>query len=94
MDISVNILANNDISFPNDCCDNGHCMEKVVKMLLWASSNTLLNNYCAREKSALSGTVKGGKNVSFRLKINTELKVLYIGYCTVGLYYCCCSDCS
>lgn len=60
-DFSMNALTDNDIVFPNDCCDDGHSTEKTVKMLLWASSNTLLNNYCQKENDELNQSKKSGK---------------------------------
>ena len=47
--ITFNILADYDLLFQVDSCDEGHNMEKIERMILWSSSNALLNNFCAKE---------------------------------------------
>lgn len=46
MDVILNVLADNEVMYSSDFCDGGHCTEKIEKMVLWACSNALLNNYC------------------------------------------------
>lgn len=60
-DCSLNALTDNDVVLLNASCNDGHSTENTVKMLLWASSNTLLNNYCARENDRLNESRKLGK---------------------------------
>ena len=34
-------------------CENGHSLEKIERMIVWASTNSLLNNYCQRENDSI-----------------------------------------
>lgn len=59
--ISMDVLVDADIFFQNDCCDAAHSTQKIIKMLVWASSNALLNNYCTKENDAINQNKKSGK---------------------------------
>ena len=48
-EITNNIIIDNDAFLPMYNCENGHSIDKIQKMLLWASTNSLLNNFCTRE---------------------------------------------
>ena len=36
-----------------DYCGNGHSLEKIKHMIVWASTNSFLNNFCHRENDSL-----------------------------------------
>ena len=46
-----------------------HSIEKIEKLLVWASTNSLLNNYCAKENDLLNENKNQGK----KRKIQTLL---------------------
>ena len=54
MHITLDILAESDFLFHIDTCDEGHNMEKIEKMLLWSSTNSLLNNFCNKENDSIT----------------------------------------
>ena len=61
-DIStINALTDDDALIPSDYCDGGHATKKDEKMLVWASTNALLNNYCAREYNLIAASKCSGK---------------------------------
>ena len=49
MHITLNILADHELLFNVDTCDEGHNIEKIEKMFILSSTNALLNNFCSRE---------------------------------------------
>ena len=71
-EISLNVLLDNDAFLPLNNCENGHCIGKIQKMILWASTNALLNNFCSRENDRLVAekSEKSGK----KRKIQTLVK--------------------
>lgn len=52
--ITYNKLADDEALLSTDSCDAGHSTEKTEKMIIWAATNVLLNNYCARENNVLT----------------------------------------
>lgn len=52
--VTHNILADHDALLPLDSCKEGHSAEKIEKIVIWASSNSLLNNYCSKENNVLA----------------------------------------
>lgn len=46
-------LLKEDIDF--ETCENGHKPETVVKLVVNAATNTLLNNYCVLKNDAIQG---------------------------------------
>lgn len=60
-EVTLNVLAENDALLPLESCQNNHSIEKVEKLLVWASTNSLLNNYCAKENDLLDGNKNQGK---------------------------------
>ena len=44
MHIILNVLADYELLFNVDTCDEGHNIEKIQKTLIWSSTNVLLNN--------------------------------------------------
>ena len=60
-EITLNVLLDNDAFLPMNNCDNGHNIEKIQRMLLWASTNTLLNNFCAKENDLINRSKNSGK---------------------------------
>lgn len=60
--ITLNALADDDGYFPVDSCDAGHSAERIVHMIVWASTNALINNYCSKENNNLiANKVNSGK---------------------------------
>ena len=49
MYITLDVLANDELLFHVDSCGEGHSIEKNRKMIVWSSSNALLNNFLARK---------------------------------------------
>ena len=60
-EISLNVLEDNDAFLPMNNCDNDHSIDKIQKMLLWASTNALLNNFCAKENDFINQNKKSVK---------------------------------
>ena len=60
-EVTLNVLAENDALIPLESCQNSHSIEKIEKLLVWASTNSLLNNYCAKENDLLDNKNKGKK---------------------------------
>ena len=58
LSISLNVLADNDAFLPLNDCDAGHSIEKIQKMLIFASSNVLLNNYCRKNNNHIQNNNK------------------------------------
>ena len=54
MYITLDVLANDEFLFHVDSCDEGHSIEKIEKMIVWSSSNALLNNFCSRENDNIT----------------------------------------
>ena len=52
--LTMKTLTDNDARFPVDVYNAGHNMEKVEKMLVWASTNSLLNNFCRKKNDLLA----------------------------------------
>lgn len=53
-EVTLNILADDDALLPEDSCHAGHNTEKIEKMIVWASTNALMNNYCSKENNAIA----------------------------------------
>ena len=53
IDTTINALNDNAIGFSLNICANGHSFEKITGMILWASCNILLNNFCKRENDLM-----------------------------------------
>ena len=60
-EITMKILADNDVFLPINDCGNEHSIDKVQEMLVWASTNALLNNFCSKENDLLHRSKKSGK---------------------------------
>lgn len=60
-EITINILADHDAFLPTNNCDNDHSINKIQKMLVWASTNALLNNFCAKENDNIDESKVTGK---------------------------------
>ena len=54
MNITRNALTTDEVAFPVDYCEDGHSLEKVMHMIVWASTNSLLNNFCSKENDHLT----------------------------------------
>lgn len=53
-EMTIIALGDDDALFPSDFCDNGHNTGKVEKMIVYASTNAILNNYCAKENNIVA----------------------------------------
>lgn len=60
-EITMKILAYNDVFLSMNSCSNEHSIDKVQKMIVWASTNALLNNFCRKENDLLHQSKKSGK---------------------------------
>ena len=65
-EITLNVLMDYDAFLPMNNCDSGHSIEKIQRMLLWVSTNTLLNNYCAKRNDLLTQSERSGKKRKFQ----------------------------
>ena len=45
MHIALNVLADYELLFNVDTCDEGHNIEEIKRVFVWSSTNALLNNY-------------------------------------------------
>lgn len=54
MRITLNVLADYELLFDVDTCDEGHNIENIQRMFVWSSTNTLLNNFCSRENNNIT----------------------------------------
>ena len=50
----LNALADNELLFNVDNCDEGHKIEKIQSKLVWSSTNVLLNNFCSQENNDIT----------------------------------------
>ena len=48
-----NILVADGVGFPTDYCCNDHSVHKIQQMITWASTNSLLNNFCQKENDLI-----------------------------------------
>ena len=60
-EMSLNVLLDNDALLPMNNCDNGHSTDKLQRMLLWASTNALLNNFCVKENDLINQSKTSAK---------------------------------
>ncbi|XP_064093175.1 uncharacterized protein LOC135205849 [Macrobrachium nipponense] len=65
-----NILVDDEALFPNEFCDSGHSTEQIEKMMIWASTNVLMNNYCCQENNSIVAR----KNLTKKRKLETVTK--------------------
>ena len=54
MHITLNVLADNELLFNVDTCDEGHNIEKIQRMFVWSATNALLNNFCSKENNNIT----------------------------------------
>ena len=71
--ITLDILDNDEINFPIELCEGGHNLEKIVNMIVWASTNTLFNNYCSKENNILAAN-KANAGKKRKLETLTQSK--------------------
>ena len=53
LNMTYNTLVADEVIFPLAYCDNGHSLDKIQQMIIWASTNSLLNNYCNKENDSI-----------------------------------------
>ena len=51
---TLNALANNELLFNVDDCNEGHNIEKILRKFIWSSTNVLLNNFCSKENNDIT----------------------------------------
>lgn len=68
--LTIIALVDDDALFPSDLCDNGHSTEKIKKMLVYASTNAILQNYCAKESNIVESNKKN-KSLGTKRKMQT-----------------------
>ena len=54
MYITLEVLANDELLFHVNSCGEGHSIEKIEKMIVWSSSNALLNNFCNKKNDNIT----------------------------------------
>ena len=54
MYITLDVLANDKLLFHVDSCGEDHIIEKIEKMIVWSSSNALLNHFCSKENDNIT----------------------------------------
>ena len=69
-ELTLNALTDDDALFYNDFCGSGHSSEKLERMIVWASTNALLNNFCARENDS----IVANKSMQKNRKLKTLMK--------------------
>lgn len=71
MEATYKALRDDETLLSTDICEDGHQSQKLEKMIIWASTNALLNNYCSKENNVLAvkKTIASGK--SKRRKLET-----------------------
>ena len=63
MHITLNVLADYELLFPVDTCDEGYSREKIQRIFVWSSTNALLNIFCSRKNDKLSKKKKERKKL-------------------------------
>ena len=77
MHITLNVLADNELLFNVDTCNEGHNIEKIQRMFFWSSTNALLNNFFSRENNNITmNKLSKKKKIS-----NIQLNFLFVTYC-------------
>ena len=84
LDATMSALEAEDISFFTfyDNCKNNHDTLTLIKLVLWASTNTLLNNLCFKQNDSLIQENKKEKTP------NCKLKSLLISVVVKNLLHC------
>ena len=67
--ITLKVLADRDDLFLVDLCEGAHHTEELENKIVWAATNTLLNNYCCKENNSLVANKVG--NSGKKLKLQT-----------------------
>ena len=63
---TLNVLVDYELLFNVDTCDEGYNIEKIQRMFVWSSTNTLLNNFCSKENNNITS-----KKLSKKRKLQT-----------------------
>lgn len=67
-DVTLSALADDECLLPIDFCEDGHNSLKLGRMIIWASTNILLNNYCSKENNMLAQARATGKSRKRKLE--------------------------
>lgn len=65
-----------DCLLPSDFCEDGHSTQKLERMIIWASTNTLINNYCSMENNVLAETRTTGKDRNRKRETVSKKKLM------------------
>lgn len=68
IDTTINVLCDNAIQFPSNACSVGHSYEKSTEMILWATCNILVNNFCKRENDLMIAKKCAGRGKKRKLE--------------------------
>ena len=60
MNTTLDILQEDEVHLQS--CENGHSLEKIEKMIVWASTNSFLNNFCRRENDSILAKKSDGNS--------------------------------
>lgn len=71
--LTLSALTDADLLFASDMCDNGHSTEKIEYMVVYSSTNAILNNYCNKVNN-ITTTNRLNKNVGTKRKLQTLQK--------------------
>ena len=78
MDIKLNVLADYELLFNVDTCDEHHSIKKIQRMFVWSSANALLNNFCSKENN-----IENNKLSKKRKLFKNSAK-----FCICNLFFC------
>ena len=62
MNTTLDILQEDEVHLQFESCENGHSLEKIEKMIVWASTNSFLNNFCRRENDSILAKKSDGNS--------------------------------
>ena len=60
LNVTKNVLVSNEFNFWNDC-QNNHKAQTLVDMILYTSTNCLLNNFCKNKNNAVKSSLSARK---------------------------------
>ena len=96
LNITSNILVADGVGFPIDYCCNGHSLHKIQQMIIWASTNSLLNNFCQKENDLVVINMCNSNNgkkkkENYKLLANEKRIHYFISSCqyimSLDIYY-------
>ena len=82
MHITLNVLADYELLFNVDTCDEGHSVGKIQRMFVWSSTNYVLNNCCLRENNITSNKLSKKIKTS-----NIHLNFVCVTYFSISILF-------